>query len=209
EPGEPAAGSETRSVLQFWEKPSPLQAQLLLRRGALWNTFVCISLANTLWEMTRQIVPDLYKEFMHIRRALHKSHAPLVTDTVYRMIPPVNFSTAICQPLASRLRVFPVPDVGWSDWGSVERICASLERMGKLEECMARLRRRQGNMALALPLPKQRSTGNNPGVPCHTHAEGTALPPEEKICTKPRDSATSRLEDTGHEYRAGRNTATC
>jgi mannose-1-phosphate guanylyltransferase len=50
EPGEPAEGGETRSVLQFWEKPSPLQAQLLLRRGALWNTFVCVTQANTLWE---------------------------------------------------------------------------------------------------------------------------------------------------------------
>jgi mannose-1-phosphate guanylyltransferase len=192
EPGEPAEGGETRSVLQFWEKPSPLQARLLLRRGALWNTFVCVSLANTLWEMSRQVVPDLYEDFMHIRRALHNSHAPLVTDTVYRMIPPVNFSTAICQPLASRLRVLPVPDVGWSDWGSVERICASLERMGKLEECLARLRRRQGNMALVLPQLKQRSTGNNPGVPCYTHAEGVALPLEEKIRTNPRDGDTSR-----------------
>jgi mannose-1-phosphate guanylyltransferase len=192
EPGEPAEGGETRSVLQFWEKPSPLQARLLLRRGALWNTFVCVSLANTLWEMSRQVVPDLYEDFMHIRRALHNSHAPLVTDTVYRMIPPVNFSTAICQPLASRLRVLPVPDVGWSDWGSVERIFASLERMGKLEECLARLRRRQGNMALVLPQLKQRSTGNNPGVPCYTHAEGVALPLEEKIRTNPRDGDTSR-----------------
>jgi mannose-1-phosphate guanylyltransferase len=143
EPGEPAEEGETRSVLQFWEKPSSLQAQLLLTRGALWNTFVCVSQAATLWEMARQVVPDLYEDFMHIRHALHSSHAPLVTDTVYRMIPAVNFSTAICQPLASRLRVLPVPDVGWSDWGSVERICASLERMGKLEECLARLRRRQ------------------------------------------------------------------
>jgi len=32
----------------------------------------------------------------------------------------------------------PVPEVGWSDWGSVERILTSLKQMGKLEEGMAR-----------------------------------------------------------------------
>jgi hypothetical protein len=107
--------------------------------------------------MARQAIPDLYDDFMYIRRALQNSHAPLVTDNVYRMIPQVNFSTAICQPLASRLRVLPVPDVGWSDWGSVERICASLEQMGKLDDCLARLRQRQGEAALDLSLRKQRS----------------------------------------------------
>jgi hypothetical protein len=34
--------------------------------------------------------------------------------------------------------VFPVPEVGWSDWGSVERILTSLKQMGKLEETVAR-----------------------------------------------------------------------
>lgn len=46
-------GRETRAVRQFWEKPSPLKAHALLRRGAMWNTFVCVTQANTLWEMTR------------------------------------------------------------------------------------------------------------------------------------------------------------
>ena len=32
----------------------------------------------------------------------------------------------------------PVPEVGWSDWGSVERILTSLKQMGKLEETVAR-----------------------------------------------------------------------
>jgi hypothetical protein len=95
---------------------------------------------------------------MHIRRALQNSHAPLVTDNVYRLMPPVNFSTAICQPLAPRLRVLPVPDVGWSDWGSAERICASLAQMGKLEDCLARLRQRPGATAPMLSLWKRQST---------------------------------------------------
>jgi hypothetical protein len=41
-------------------------------------------------------------------------------------------------PLSARLQVFPVPEVGWSDWGSVERTYSSLKQMGKLQEGMGR-----------------------------------------------------------------------
>ena len=58
--------------------------------------------------------------------------------------------------MASRLRVLPVPDVGWSDWGSVERILSSLRQLGNLDECLARLRHRAGEAALTRPLAKDK-----------------------------------------------------
>jgi hypothetical protein len=51
----------------------------------------------------------------------------------------VNFSSAVCEPLVSWLRVLPAPEVGWSDWGSEERILRSLRKVGKLDECLDRL----------------------------------------------------------------------
>lgn len=43
---------------------------------------------------------------------------------------------------------------------SFVNVCrASLEQMGKLEDCLAQLRHRQGDAAPALPLPKRRSAG--------------------------------------------------
>jgi mannose-1-phosphate guanylyltransferase len=143
EPQEPEAGCQTHAVRQFWEKPSPLQAQALLRRGALWNTFVCVARATTLWEMTRQAAPDLYTAFMTLRRALSAPHAAFSTDRMYQTLRSVNFSVEVCTPLRNRLRVLPVPDVGWSDWGSVERISASLHQLGKLDASVSRLRRQQ------------------------------------------------------------------
>jgi hypothetical protein len=65
-------------------------------------------------------------------------HTERVTDCVYATLRSSNFSSEICEPLSARLRVFPVPDVRWSDWGTVERILASLAQIGKLEECLAR-----------------------------------------------------------------------
>jgi hypothetical protein len=90
--------------------------------------------------MTRQTAPELYDSFMTIRRALAHRHAEQVIESVYRMIHPVNFSTGICERLPTRLRMLPVPEVGWSDWGSVERIADTLQRLGKLNDAVQRAR---------------------------------------------------------------------
>jgi mannose-1-phosphate guanylyltransferase len=159
---EPAAaenGRETRAVHRFWEKPSAMDRQKLLARGALWNTFVCVAWIPTLWAMAQQAIPDVYSAFTEIRQALGRPHAPLVIERIYDTLQAVNFSSAVCEPSTSCLRVLPVPDVGWSDWGSVERICASLEQLGKLDDCLARLRHWQSDSALVLPRPQQRSAG--------------------------------------------------
>ncbi len=37
-------------------------------------------------------------------------------------------------------RVVRVPQVGWSDWGTKERILTSLQEIGKLDECLQRLK---------------------------------------------------------------------
>lgn len=133
EPAPAEPGRTTRAVHQFWEKPSRADAHALLRRGALWNTFVFVAQAATLWEMTRQTAPDLYEDFMYLRRVLRHPQATEVIERVYRTLRPVNFSSHICEVLPSRLRVLRVPEVGWSDWGSEERIRASLRQLGKLD----------------------------------------------------------------------------
>src|SRR5262245_10540970 len=149
---EPASEEPRRSTLgvaRFWEKPSPAQARELQRDGALWNTFVCVARAATVWAMTRQAAPDLCSAFTAIRWALRHSQASRMIERVYELLRPVNFSSGICQLVPAWLRVLPVPEVGWSDWGSEGRIRASLQRIGKLEQCLARLQYRQ--RATAVP----------------------------------------------------------
>ena len=138
EPAGEERGRATQAVWRFWEKPSLRCAQALLVRGALWNTFVCVARAATVWEMTRQAAPELYDSFMAIRRALAHPHADHVTENIYRLLPSVNFSTEVCERLPARLRVLPVPEVGWSDWGSVERIGDTLRRLGKMNDAVWR-----------------------------------------------------------------------
>lgn len=164
EPGNKEEWRETLPVRQFWEKPALSQTEQLLRRGAVWNTFVCVAQATTLWEMTRQAAPDLYRDFMAIRRALGGPQAGAVTEYIYRTLRAVNFSSGVCEALPSRLRVLPVPAVGWSDWGSVGRIVASLKQLDKLNDCLTRLRR-QGK---ALPAPLLATHASETGVTPHS-----------------------------------------
>jgi mannose-1-phosphate guanylyltransferase len=138
EPGREEVGREARAVQRFWEKPSLTHAQDLLARGALWNTFVIVARAPTLWRLVRQEIPDLYHAFTEIRQALGKLHAPLVTERVYKTLRAVNFSSSVCEPLAPWLRVLPVPEVGWSDWGNAKRICDTLQQLGKMDDAVQR-----------------------------------------------------------------------
>jgi mannose-1-phosphate guanylyltransferase len=148
---EPAAhdsGRDSRAVLRFSEKPSRAHAGELLARGALWNTFVFAAQATTLWAMVRRTAPDLADAFARIGHvlSLRSSYAPFFTAQVYERMRAVNFSSGVCEPLVSWLRVLPLPAVGWSDWGTAERIVASLHHLGQLEACLARVRHeRQGD----------------------------------------------------------------
>jgi mannose-1-phosphate guanylyltransferase len=133
---------ESQAVLRFVEKPSRAHADELLARGALWNTFVFAARATTLWAMVRRTAPDLADAFERIGGILSlcSSYAPCFIEHAYERMRAVNFSSGVCEPLVSWLRVLPLPEVGWSDWGTAERILASLQNLGKLDAGLARLR---------------------------------------------------------------------
>jgi mannose-1-phosphate guanylyltransferase len=131
----------SRAVRAFWEKPALPDAEKLMRDGALWNTFVFAARAATLWEMTRQTVPELYGIFCGVRIMLGTTMAQKYINQSYERLRPVNFSSAILARCAARLRVLPVPETGWSDWGSADRILGSAMRMGRVGELSARLKK--------------------------------------------------------------------
>lgn len=177
EPAKHDSSQESRAVLRFIEKPSRAQADELMARGAFWNTFVFAARATTLWAMVRQVAPDLADAFGYIGRVLRlcSSYAPRFTERAYKRMRAVNFSSGVCEPLVSWLRVLPLPDVGWSDWGTAERIVASLHRLGKLDACLARLRHeRQGDSPLYASALPNMETMTMPGadhVPRGTHPD--------------------------------------
>jgi mannose-1-phosphate guanylyltransferase len=129
----------TRRVAGFVEKPPLALARRLISEGALWNTMVFTVSGSTLWQMVRDTVPLLYNAFGLIQSMLGSIQAPGFIQHIYQTIPNVNFSSDVCAPLAKELRVLKVPNVGWSDWGTVASILRSLIEMGQLETFRMRL----------------------------------------------------------------------
>jgi mannose-1-phosphate guanylyltransferase len=130
--------SEAAPVAGFVEKPSLEKARELIQRGALWNTMVFAVDNSVLWDMVWRTSPALYHAFRLIQMMLRSECPSQHLEHVYEVIPHVNFSTAICEPLASRLAVLAVPDVGWSDWGTAGSILRTLKKLGRLEAFSAR-----------------------------------------------------------------------
>jgi mannose-1-phosphate guanylyltransferase len=139
----PQRATLTRPVAGFVEKPPLALARRLINQGALWNTMVFTVRGTTLWQMVRDTVPSLFNAFGLIQSMLGSIHAPGFIQHIYQTIPNVNFSSDICAPLAKRLRVLEVPNVGWSDWGTVASILRSLIEMGQLETFRMRLEESQ------------------------------------------------------------------
>jgi mannose-1-phosphate guanylyltransferase len=130
---------EVSRVAGFVEKPTLSRARELIQRGALWNTMVFAVRHDVLWEMVQRSSPTLYHAFRLIQMTLRNGSSSRSLEHLYEVIPPVNFSTAICEPLAAKLCVLPVPDVGWSDWGTAASILRTLKKLGRNDGFSGRL----------------------------------------------------------------------
>jgi mannose-1-phosphate guanylyltransferase len=146
-PGKEEKERETRAVREFWEKPTQAQTQQLWQQGALLNTFVCIAQSKTLWSMARRTTPEIYERFQQIQQVLGTPAEEKIITQMYTAMPAVNFCAGVCEPSATELRVLPAPDVGWSDWGTAERIWATVEQLGRQAELLTRLKQSKGTLA--------------------------------------------------------------
>jgi mannose-1-phosphate guanylyltransferase len=120
-------------ITSFVEKPDGQGAQELARGGALWNTMLMVFNTSALFALVRAVCPAIFSAMQPIYDAIGTPDEEAVTQEVYQDLPAINFSKEILEPLArdfpSRLAVFPVRNVLWSDWGSEARV---LEILGKI-----------------------------------------------------------------------------
>lgn len=116
-------------VRQFVEKPAPTRARELLDQGALWNIFIVAATARALLQLymrdhagtlarMQALIPD--GATRHGRRSL---------AALYGDLPTVDFSRDVLEAHAARLRVLPVPQCGWSDLGTPQRVAETLLRL--------------------------------------------------------------------------------
>jgi mannose-1-phosphate guanylyltransferase len=121
-PGPHGSGAArgARSVQSFVEKPDAAHATDLLRAGALWNSFLFVVKARTLLEMFGRAQPRLLWRFLS--DMTHGGGRFGDLESLYTRLPAVDFSREVLQRVEDRLDVVPVPQCGWTDLGTPERL---------------------------------------------------------------------------------------
>ncbi|MBI2157574.1 MAG: hypothetical protein HYU26_11835, partial [Candidatus Rokubacteria bacterium] len=130
EPAEPIPGSALFRVARFWEKPTPVLAQVLADRGCLWNSFVMIARVPALLAMTRSAAPDLARRFAAVAPALGTAAEAGAVRALYRRLVPQSFAADVLASRPANLAVLPVEGVRWSDCGQPRRVIDTLDRLG-------------------------------------------------------------------------------
>jgi mannose-1-phosphate guanylyltransferase len=110
----------------FVEKPDPVTARRLFHRGALWNTFVMVGSARRLWSLAARRLPGLVRLFEDYLRSVGTERESEVLRRVYDVVEAADFSADVLAG-ARGLAVVSIGGCGWSDWGTPERIFASLD----------------------------------------------------------------------------------
>jgi mannose-1-phosphate guanylyltransferase len=110
-------------VSRFWEKPALKRAEVLKRRGCLWNTFITTGRVAAFMELFQAAVPQL-------TRLLEDSFMRGQIDELYSRIAPVDFSRAVLTRMPARLVVLRDAASGWTDFGSPRRVMDVLLSQG-------------------------------------------------------------------------------
>jgi len=115
------------AVSRFVEKPSPSEARELIRQGALWNAFIIAADAGALLRLFEQRCPDVVEKMRRLIQLEPKGERPLTSlAELYDDLPDLDFSRGILQGQEQYLRVLAVPECGWSDLGTPDRVAAAL-----------------------------------------------------------------------------------
>lgn len=115
------------AVSRFVEKPSASEARELIRQGALWNTFIIAADAAALLRLFERRCPEIVAKMRRLFEpdpTMELSSQSLAE--LYEDLPDLDFSRGILQGQEQFLRVLAVPECGWSDLGTPDRVAAAL-----------------------------------------------------------------------------------
>ncbi len=135
----PIGGNVVFPIRGFWEKPSASLAHHLMRRGALWNSFVMAGWLSTFLALIEAAAPDLTRAFEPVRVTLASRDESAALERVYAMLPSMSFSHRVLTRASRHMVTMPAPGVEWSDWGRPKRVFACLHRAGAQPPWLTRL----------------------------------------------------------------------
>lgn len=127
-PGHPASRSTTaiHVVRRFVEKPDRALAEELFRQGALWNTLICIGRAGEFWAAALRHLPRVARLLDLYAERVGQPDEGAFLEQLYAKMESANFSHGVLEKERG-LRVVPVKDSGWNDWGTPRRVLETLQ----------------------------------------------------------------------------------
>lgn len=141
--------SRYATVERFVEKPSRADAEKLIERGALWNAFIIAADATALLRLFQQRCPEIVREMRRLIKRADTHHCSEVLAKLYDGLPNLDFSREILQRQEQHLRVLAVPECGWSDLGTPERVAEALRDLPTLTHVAARMSHSRAPVSLA------------------------------------------------------------
>jgi mannose-1-phosphate guanylyltransferase len=113
-------------VQAFHEKPCLPLAQLLVERGALWNTFVMVGKVLAFLEMICSAMPGIVQTFQRALPLHARDEELRIADSLYAGIPITDFSRQVLAMETPRLIVQRLGPVTWNDLGDCNRAVDTL-----------------------------------------------------------------------------------
>jgi len=119
------AGAASMAVTRFVERPSAYDAESLLYAGALRNTSIMAGAARSFWELCSVHLPDHCTDLQAFRKATRASLQRPLMASLYARMAYADLGRDVLEN-ATDLRVVSLGPCGWSDWGTLQRVLASL-----------------------------------------------------------------------------------
>jgi hypothetical protein len=100
---------------------------------------VLVAKAGALIDVGRQLLPSLDDRLREIAEFLGSADEAWAIQRAYALAPKANFSHAILEMCIPQLAVSRLVAGHWSDWGTPERVLATLRRMGLTPVWLSRM----------------------------------------------------------------------
>ena len=123
----PWGESRLRPIACFREKPDPTTTAALFEQGALLNSFILIAGGRFLLDMFETSLPQLWRSFQPVFDGT-RNGSRLEQDLarLYDSVPTLDFSKDLLEQSTDSLWVHSVPECGWLDLGTPERLTSRL-----------------------------------------------------------------------------------
>jgi mannose-1-phosphate guanylyltransferase len=121
--------TDAQAVERFVEKPDRRTARALIDSGGLWNSFIFAASGFTVLSLLRRRHPEIVDDMENAVARDADRHTSGAVAELYERLPEIDFSRHVIQGAEDLLRVVRVPQCGWNDLGTPQRVTQTLRHI--------------------------------------------------------------------------------